>query len=87
MKYLLIAMMFIFISCDDHEQDQVCGDNIIQGTEECDGYDRGDLSCEDFGYCGGVIMCYDDCKLSLGNCQQYPCDAAGESIIKGEVNE
>lgn len=41
---------------------QVCGNNIIEGSEFCDGTDVRGLSCIEFKFMGGNLRCASDCK-------------------------
>jgi hypothetical protein len=49
---------------------EYCGDDAINGTEECDGSDLGSpaATCSDEGFSGGTIACADDCTLDVSSC-------------------
>lgn len=38
-----------------------CGDRIVSGSEACDGDDHDAMTCDDFGFDGGLLRCADDC--------------------------
>jgi len=40
----------------------VCGNNLREGSEVCDGTDLGGKTCETQGYSGGTLSCLPDCK-------------------------
>jgi hypothetical protein len=47
----------------------VCGNDIIEGTEACDGSDFGGLSCSDYGFTSGTLSCTSDCgNINTNNC-------------------
>ena len=55
-----------------------CGDDSKNGpSEECDGADVGNASCEDEGFQGGQITCDDACTLSTDECMNCEGDKAG----------
>ena len=62
-----------------------CGDNQIQSNREsCDGPDFGEVTCESFGYYGGVLAC-NQCAFDFSPCEQHGW--CGDGIIaawKGE---
>lgn len=40
----------------------VCGNNIVEPGEQCDGTDLGGQTCPGLGYSGGTLRCKDDCS-------------------------
>ncbi len=42
--------------------DPVCGNNIVEGDEVCDGTDLGGVTCVTLGYEGGTLTCLPDCS-------------------------
>ncbi len=46
----------------------VCGNNIRQGNEQCDGTDLGGQSCVSLGYAGGTLTCKADCTFNTSGC-------------------
>lgn len=47
---------------------QMCGNDMKEGDEECDGNDLGGLTCVDFGFQDGSLVCADDCTLFTNAC-------------------
>ncbi len=47
----------------------VCGDGVMQGAESCDGKDLGAMSCMDFGFTEGVLVCDGQCNLLTDGCR------------------
>ena len=47
---------------------EVCGDDVRNTGEQCDGDDLGGLSCVTTGYQGGALGCTDACVLDFSNC-------------------
>lgn len=50
---------------------EVCGDGVVTGDEVCDGNQTAGLTCADFGFTDGVLICAVDCGPSLAGC--YSC--------------
>ena len=46
----------------------VCGNNIKETGEQCDGTDLGGASCTSFGYSGGTLSCKPSCEFDTSNC-------------------
>ena len=46
----------------------VCGNNIKESGEDCDGGDFGGASCSSKKYDGGWLRCNSDCTINTGNC-------------------
>lgn len=60
-----------------------CGDNVMEGTEECDGSDFGSTppDCTDYGFDGGSLSCSGSCTIETAGCY-YNC--GNGSIDSGE---
>ena len=68
-------------SCSNGGGGPVCGDGILEGTEECDGTDLGAATCADQGCTGGTPTC-SSCTLdysSCTGCSTGPTDWSAES--------
>jgi len=46
-----------------------CGDDEVNGIEECDGADLGGQTCEVFGFVGGALACTADCLRDTTACK------------------
>jgi hypothetical protein len=46
----------------------VCGNNIREGSEQCDGSDLGGQTCTSLGYSGGTLSCNPDCTFNTSGC-------------------
>lgn len=46
----------------------VCGNNIIEDNEECDGTDLQNKDCTTFGYTQGTLKCSSYCSLDTSEC-------------------
>ncbi len=46
----------------------VCGNNIKETGEQCDGTDLGGTSCTGLGYLGGTLGCSATCQRQVNSC-------------------
>jgi hypothetical protein len=46
----------------------LCGNNVKEGSEDCDGSDLGGATCVSLGYTGGSLSCNSDCTFNTSNC-------------------
>jgi hypothetical protein len=46
----------------------VCGNNIKEGVEQCDGSDLGGATCQSLGYSGGTLSCGTSCNFNTSGC-------------------
>ena len=46
----------------------VCGDNVLEGTEECDNPQLNNKSCLDYDYDSGSLGCNSECKFDYSGC-------------------
>lgn len=54
------------LDCEDGEP--VCGNEIKEQGEECDGNDFGSLTCQDFGFSYGELLCSSSCEIETLEC-------------------
>jgi hypothetical protein len=56
---------------------ELCGNNIVEGDEECDGADLDDdTTCEDVCEdAGGTLACNSNCTFNFSGCSNPPCEA------------
>ena len=47
-----------------------CGNNKVEGKEECDGADLQKKSCATLGFAGGQLVCDKQCQLSTADCHR-----------------
>jgi hypothetical protein len=54
-------------------EEPICGNDVIEGAEECDGSDVGPNDCVDRpgGFTGGMLGCATDCTFDVSGC--YGC--------------
>lgn len=60
-----------------------CGDGVASATEDCDGTDLREASCEDFGYASGSLSCQPSCSYDLSAC--VPPAGCGDGVPDLEV--
>ncbi len=63
---------------------EICGDNVLAGDEICDGDQLNGLTCEDFAFYGGTLMCTNQCTISSELCQGR-CGDGQLDAAEGEV--
>jgi hypothetical protein len=62
----------------------VCGNNIREGSEQCDGSDLGSADCKSRGYSGGTLGCTSSCTFDTSACTGSPvvdCPPVGKEIV------
>jgi len=57
----------------------VCGDDVAEPPEQCDGVDLQELSCADFGFTGGTLGCTANCTFDTSGCTGGPM--CGDNMI------
>jgi hypothetical protein len=56
----------------------VCGNNIVENSEACDGSNFNGKTCQDYQiYVGGTLHCNADCQFDTSDCQAYCTDSDG----------
>ena len=91
---LLAGISFGFTSCNDPKE-EVCGNNILDSNESCDGLEFGSNTCEDIAslgeYAGGFLDCNTNCTLDVTTCDLnygYPEEpATGFGTEIGDIIE
>jgi hypothetical protein len=58
-------------------QPPVCGNNVKESGESCDGNDLGGQSCQSQGFAGGTLSCNGDCSFNTSGC--FLCLGPGAS--------
>ncbi len=67
----------------EYQKFVICGNNLIEGNEICDGSDLGDKSCISLGHNEGGLTCLSDCSgYDETNCVDYIC--GNSNIDPGE---
>ena len=46
----------------------ICGDGVLNGTDECEGLDFGGKTCLDYGFTSGKLDCKIGCTIDSSNC-------------------
>ncbi len=46
----------------------ICGNNVLDSGEECDGSDLGGQTCQSRGYVGGILVCGIGCVFDVSGC-------------------
>ncbi len=61
-----------------------CGNGIKEGSESCDGTDKGTSTCGTQGFTGGTLNCNSGCTFDTSACTNTP---AGELILEYKFDE
>lgn len=61
----------------------ICGDDIIEGAEQCDALNLNGKSCLDFGFTGGLLMCDARCEYNTFLCTKPPEVICGDGVMQG----
>lgn len=61
---------------------ETCGDGTVNGYELCDNMDLQGLTCQDFGFVGGVLTCSSGCTFNFAGCSPTTC--GNGSVNAGE---
>src|SRR3989338_3102462 len=73
----------------------VCGNNIREGTEQCDGSDLASQTCQSLGFSSGTLSCSASCTFNTNSCTgaispiiiwDPPTPADGASINQNSVS-
>lgn len=67
---------------EEPELPQVCGNNIIEGNEDCDTTNFDGLTCADYGFNSGTLTC-DNCRVNSNACVNITTQTCGNNIIEG----
>jgi len=49
---------------------RICGNQLVEGNEECDGKNLNNQMCENFGYKSGILSCSSSCEFNKNKCNQ-----------------
>jgi hypothetical protein len=83
------GMIVFFVSClclaacgdDSGTGDPICGDNVADPGEVCDGADLSGHSCQDLGFVSGALACATTCQsFDTSACQGAEC---GNGVAEG----
>lgn len=55
-----------------------CGNDMLDGREECDGAELDGATCETLGFASGDLSCAADCTFDLS-----ACDSCGNDVVDG----
>ncbi len=57
-------------ACSDDDVTQVCGNGLVEGTEQCDGAELGGSTCTSIpgGFVGGDLACDSGCTFDTSGC-------------------
>ncbi|MBN2723213.1 MAG: CAP domain-containing protein [Deltaproteobacteria bacterium] len=81
--FLIVSLLFFIVfGCDDSSESAVCGDNILQSGEQCDGTAEIEETCESLGFYGGTISCSSRCNLDTALCET--AGYCGDNILQTE---
>ncbi|MEM5812029.1 MAG: dockerin type I repeat-containing protein [Candidatus Aenigmatarchaeota archaeon] len=80
---ILALSLFIFYKINSAQvnitaiKPGICGNNIKEINEECDGSDLGGQSCVSLGYSGGTLTCNSNCTFNTSQCTTQSSGGGG----------
>ncbi|MBU1241553.1 hypothetical protein KKF84_09215 [Myxococcota bacterium] len=81
----VMAILLSLSSCSPEGKSSTCGNNIIEGSEECDSLEFGSNTCLARGYYGGQMVCTSTCTLDESGCQAF--GSCGDGVFQDEYEE
>lgn len=63
----------------DPDDPNQCGDEVLQGSESCDGIKLNGESCESLGFIDGLLTCAEDCTFDVTYC--IPSDLEPDMLV------
>lgn len=57
-----------------------CGNDLVEGGEECDGAVLGGASCQSKGFTSGVLQCTNSCFFNTTSCIYTPPNSGGGAV-------
>jgi alpha-tubulin suppressor-like RCC1 family protein len=80
--FILSFSVIWFSSCDDDKSSEsVCGNQIVEVDEMCDGTALGGVTCMGIGFTSGVPVCNTICNFDFDGCSDEP--ECGNGIVDG----
>ncbi len=66
----------------------VCGNGVVEGSEQCDGSNLNGQSCVTQGYMGGSLTCTSGCAFDTSGCGDIPeiCSDGADNDGDGEID-
>ena len=65
----------------------VCGNDVKESGEDCDGTDLGDETCQGLGFSGGQLACTTDCRFDTGGCTSASPPPPPKNLRRTDVLE
>jgi hypothetical protein len=62
----------------------VCGNAIIEGSEQCEGSNLGGADCTTLGYLLGTLQCNAQCRFNVSGCTAINCDPIAQNCAAGQ---
>ena len=85
---LIVSLLFMalpgisLLACDDDPaQKSVCGNDLVETGEACDGSDFGGLTCATYGFTSGMLVCTAGCTIDTAACESEPEPFCGDGVI------
>jgi hypothetical protein len=83
---IFIGVLLAGSACSDDDVTQVCGNDLIEGPEQCDGIQVGGNDCTTVGanFTGGTLACTDHCGFDTSGCTTGEPTCGDNVIHTGE---
>ena len=70
-----------FAGVDTTAKIAICGNNVKEATEQCDGADLGGASCISRGFIGGTLSCRPSCDFNTSACTSAGGGGGGNPYV------
>lgn len=64
-----------------NDSEEICGNEIVEGSEECDGDNLNGNNCSNLGYTFGKLKCSEDCKFDKSLCGSTTSGGSEETSV------
>jgi len=84
---IILLTAFALSACGDDGNggdEPVCGNDILETGEECDGTRLDGMTCQDFNFDTGTLSCSAGCTFDTSACENFPEACGNGDIDAGE---
>jgi len=83
-SFFMVFSLFVLGAChgDPEQKASVCGDEVIENGEICDGDQFGQATCVSEGFAAGALACSATCEIDTAGC--IPAGCGDGAALDGE---